>query len=304
MTLQACPECGGQISDQAQACPHCGHPVKQATAETAPPTPPKTAKQGDGKPKGKKGCFRGCLFVTLIATITVIAAVILSALSMKDLKYAKVATNIRGGRGTEFPVIGKLKAGEAVKADSLLDGWYRVKMNDSKVGYVSAELLNKERPARSTMKRTAVAARKSEDNHKVEAIDPVRLMKGWQALGLNASIPWRPSNLSGWICQCRKFVGERAAGTVTPNEVNGEILGASRTRVTYAAVEAEIYNPRFLTQTVELAVRAISVMEPNCPDELLKAFREEREASLGKWRTTRVVRPNGYDLKLQWGEEP
>lgn len=28
MTLIACPDCGGQVSDQAVACPHCGRPLR------------------------------------------------------------------------------------------------------------------------------------------------------------------------------------------------------------------------------------------------------------------------------------
>lgn len=30
MALTNCPDCGRQISDQAQACPQCGHPLKSS----------------------------------------------------------------------------------------------------------------------------------------------------------------------------------------------------------------------------------------------------------------------------------
>jgi len=30
MPLTKCPECGGQVSEDAIACPHCGHPLKVA----------------------------------------------------------------------------------------------------------------------------------------------------------------------------------------------------------------------------------------------------------------------------------
>jgi len=29
MALMKCPECGGDLSDQAESCPHCGYPVKR-----------------------------------------------------------------------------------------------------------------------------------------------------------------------------------------------------------------------------------------------------------------------------------
>lgn len=36
MTLIACPECTGRVSDRAHACPHCGYPVREEGAEGGP----------------------------------------------------------------------------------------------------------------------------------------------------------------------------------------------------------------------------------------------------------------------------
>lgn len=33
MPLIKCPECGAEISDQAQSCPHCGNPIKPVVIE-------------------------------------------------------------------------------------------------------------------------------------------------------------------------------------------------------------------------------------------------------------------------------
>ena len=33
MALIVCPECGKQVSDQAESCPHCGYPVPKYIAE-------------------------------------------------------------------------------------------------------------------------------------------------------------------------------------------------------------------------------------------------------------------------------
>jgi hypothetical protein len=30
MALTRCPECSGQVPEQAVSCPHCGHPLAQA----------------------------------------------------------------------------------------------------------------------------------------------------------------------------------------------------------------------------------------------------------------------------------
>lgn len=35
MALITCPECGKQISDQAEACPNCGYPLKKQTVSVA-----------------------------------------------------------------------------------------------------------------------------------------------------------------------------------------------------------------------------------------------------------------------------
>ncbi|MCB9598252.1 MAG: PH domain-containing protein [Sandaracinaceae bacterium] len=36
MTLIACPECAGRVSDRAQACPHCGFPVRDEGGDGGP----------------------------------------------------------------------------------------------------------------------------------------------------------------------------------------------------------------------------------------------------------------------------
>ena len=36
MTLQKCPDCGGQVSSDAIACPHCGRPMRASAAFAAP----------------------------------------------------------------------------------------------------------------------------------------------------------------------------------------------------------------------------------------------------------------------------
>ena len=33
MALIVCPECGKQVSDQAESCPHCGYPIPKYIAE-------------------------------------------------------------------------------------------------------------------------------------------------------------------------------------------------------------------------------------------------------------------------------
>lgn len=74
MALIKCPECGKEISDQAQSCPNCGYPINNAqqppvadfqtsdTATTASP-PPK-----------KKGALKIALAIGVLVVIAAVAA--------------------------------------------------------------------------------------------------------------------------------------------------------------------------------------------------------------------------------------
>ena len=55
MALITCPECGKQISDQAEACPNCGYPLPQKTpvAEVSLPKA-NTQEKAEADPKEKK----------------------------------------------------------------------------------------------------------------------------------------------------------------------------------------------------------------------------------------------------------
>ncbi len=49
MALIKCPECGGQISDQAASCPHCGYVLKHDMPDPVSPTPEPTQIEGMDK---------------------------------------------------------------------------------------------------------------------------------------------------------------------------------------------------------------------------------------------------------------
>ncbi|MBB1125333.1 zinc ribbon domain-containing protein [Thiospirillum jenense] len=43
MALMKCPECGGQVSDQARNCPHCGFPIAEGATGIATTAPAATS---------------------------------------------------------------------------------------------------------------------------------------------------------------------------------------------------------------------------------------------------------------------
>ncbi|TKJ41083.1 hypothetical protein CEE37_05295 [candidate division LCP-89 bacterium B3_LCP] len=130
MALVNCRECGHEVTKSAKLCPECG--VKN--------------------PGMNDDSFAGfALF--LIFIFLILAIVIVSnnrdgdkAERSKDLqhKYAHTTINIRSGRSTDFPVIDKIKLGEEVLVDSLIDGWYLIYKSGIPIGYSAAYLLKNE----------------------------------------------------------------------------------------------------------------------------------------------------------------
>lgn len=58
-----------------------------------------------------------------------------------ESKLGEVTTNglnVRNGRGTSYSVVGKLNKGDKVELLDKVNGWYKIKYNGSKSGYVSA----------------------------------------------------------------------------------------------------------------------------------------------------------------------
>lgn len=60
--LIECPECKGQVSDQAEACPHCGHPTKPSAREIPPAAPTKSH-------TGRNGCLITLAIVAVLIFI-------------------------------------------------------------------------------------------------------------------------------------------------------------------------------------------------------------------------------------------
>jgi hypothetical protein len=55
--------------------------------------------------------------------------------------YASTWVNVRAGRSGSAPVVRILKPGEAVRVDSLRQGWYRVVADGQALGYVDRNLV-------------------------------------------------------------------------------------------------------------------------------------------------------------------
>ena len=91
MALIKCPECGKEISDNAQNCPQCGYPLKGSATKGEDNPSIGTAKgsQQTSQPvpkKKKNGCLVGCLPFFIIFAVLIF---IISSIGGKSTKILK-----------------------------------------------------------------------------------------------------------------------------------------------------------------------------------------------------------------------
>lgn len=92
MALITCPECGKEVSDQAQNCIHCGFPLKKTSESdaTKPSIDLPEKKQADTASSKatantqNSGCTKGCLYSVVTAFILIVLVVACTAFSGKS----------------------------------------------------------------------------------------------------------------------------------------------------------------------------------------------------------------------------
>ena len=99
--LIKCPECGKEVSSEANACPFCGYPIKQLTSNQEPQPYEKYSEEEIRKfakdAKEYYSASKGCIGVGLLMFIGGLIAVIL-AFALYDLDYdAEIIMYVLGG---------------------------------------------------------------------------------------------------------------------------------------------------------------------------------------------------------------
>jgi len=140
MALTKCRECKKEVAKSAPTCPHCGvknpgqHGVQISTGA---------------------GCLILIALIMLFGTyygmsgegtsatrsVSTASNRTTPAVPRRVERWAHNAVNVRGGRGTNHPVVGQLTRGERVEVDSLTDGWFVVYRGGQRLGYVAASVL-------------------------------------------------------------------------------------------------------------------------------------------------------------------
>jgi hypothetical protein len=132
-----------------------------------------------------------------------------------------------------------------------------------------------------------------------------------KSLGLHEDMNWRKSKIANeWIAQLRCFNGASGKNLTskqvlrnsglsnTNNELNVQLLGPSRRKLSSVQIEAEIYNSNYSADTVKLGQRLIRSLFPDCPDSVLAAFQNGQSYKSGQWTVSRSNHNAGYDVKL------
>lgn len=172
MALIKCPDCGTDVSDQAEACPRCARPIKKiATTPVviekrsvediverikhedsgSPPTPKKRSRS-----YGCGTAILGCLGIVIVSLVGMWIVGSLApdrparttnAPRYEDWYNTSSSLNIRAAPSNEAEIVGKLKFGERVRVERGADvrkadvTWVKVKS-----GYVAKNFLSSERP--------------------------------------------------------------------------------------------------------------------------------------------------------------
>jgi hypothetical protein len=121
----------GSAPPPGQAAPPPPSEAAPAAADSSEPTPPD--EQPTASPPGQPSPS------TTPETLAPAGTPAQAAGSVR--RYARTWTNIRSGRGRSTPSLGVLNPGDAVQADSLVRGWYRVTVDGRPIGYVHRSML-------------------------------------------------------------------------------------------------------------------------------------------------------------------
>jgi hypothetical protein len=138
MGLQACRECGKQVSTDAPTCPHCGT-RRPATRSGMSPL--------------AIGCL-GLLGIAVLGGIfssdsgssprsdaNLLTTPEAASSSSRATRYAHRAVNVRAKPSTQAAVATKLQRGATVEVDSLQGGWWVAFRGADRLGYVADEAL-------------------------------------------------------------------------------------------------------------------------------------------------------------------
>ena len=100
MALINCPECGRQVSDQAQSCPQCGNPMATAPSEPVRHVPPVVQKNG-------RGCFAWFgLFAAVIVGIGIIALIVMPRGQQSSTSQPGATTTGPAAKAPDAPLPG------------------------------------------------------------------------------------------------------------------------------------------------------------------------------------------------------
>ncbi len=157
MALSSCPDCNGNVSDQAPTCPHCGRPLTREDRDVPFPSPAKSV-------SGSGGCaacgwlslgivgalllgLGGCFLLGVVASANQADSLAEASPEHPFVMYVQRNANVRSRPSTDSAIVRTEKRGSRVKATGVSGDWIR--LEDEPVGtkcWMAARLLDSKRP--------------------------------------------------------------------------------------------------------------------------------------------------------------
>ena len=144
MALIKCPECGKEISDNAQNCPQCGYPLKGSATKGEDNPSIGTAKgsQQTSQPvpkKKKNGCLVGCLTFFIIFAVLIFIISSIGGKSTKTSPDKSTKSNTEKSSETNVSET-SIPETEAKKEDLEILSYEN--LNDGMLRYVTGQVKN------------------------------------------------------------------------------------------------------------------------------------------------------------------
>ena len=144
MALIKCPECGKEISDNAQNCPQCGYPLKGSATKGEDNPSIGTAKgsQQTSQPvpkKKKNGCLVGCLTFFIIFAVLIFIISSIGGKSTKTSPDNSTKSNTEKSSETNVSET-SIPETEAKKEDLEILSYEN--LNDGMLRYVTGQVKN------------------------------------------------------------------------------------------------------------------------------------------------------------------
>ena len=151
-------------------------------------------------------------------------------------------------------------------------------------------------------------SKRTSSNATTSSVSARKLIRNLESFGMKQDIPWKKSRVeNGWIAQIRCYVDSNGNKTLVSddngdlfNELNCQLTGPTESYVKLVEIEAEIYDTKTESQTLDHGSDLLGRCFPDCPDEIVKSFKNGESKKSNNWEITKIKNDAGHELRLTY----